>query len=96
MNVIISQALATGLPVITTKHSGLPEQVKDGHNGFLIEEGNYEALAEKILYMIEHPELWADLGKNGRDHVQKNYNSRDLIEKQIKFYNEIINSTCLK
>ena len=90
MNVIISQALATGLPVITTKHSGLPDQVKDGKNGFLVDEGNYELLAEKIIYMIEHPELWSGMGRRGREHVLLNYNSETLIEKQIDLYKEIL------
>ena len=92
MNVIISQALATGLPVIATKHSGLPDQVKDGQNGFLVEEGDYRSLAEKILYMMEHPEIWPELGLFGREHIKRNYNSPDLIERQIEFYYEVLNS----
>ena len=91
MNVIISQALATGLPVITTRHSGLPEQVKDGKNGFLVDEGDYKALADKILYYMDHPELWVKFGKFGRKHVMKNYNSKILIEKQIDFYYQVLN-----
>jgi len=90
MNVIISQALASGLPVITTRHSGLPEQVIDGKNGFLVDEGDYKALAERILYMIEHPEIWAKLGRFGRLHVEKNYNSKVLIERQVSIYERLI------
>ena len=75
MNVIITQALASGLPVIATRHSGLPDQVKDGLNGFLVAEGDYEALAERILYMMEHPELWAEFGEFGRRHIEENYNN---------------------
>jgi len=92
MNVSISQALATGMPVITTKHSGLKEQVVDGYNGLLVDEGDWQALAEKIVYMIKHPELWPEFGKNGREHVQKNYNDSILIDKQIEYYQEGLNS----
>lgn len=91
MNVIITQALATGLPVITTRHSGLPDQVKDGFNGFLVDEGDYVALAEKILYLIEHSSLLAEFGRNGRRHVEEKYNSKFIIEKQINIYKEVIN-----
>ena len=90
MNVVISQALATGLPVITTRHSGLPEQVKDGLNGFLVNEGDYRALAERILYMIDHPELWGGFGRFGRRHVEKNYNSKILILRQIEIYKGLL------
>jgi len=90
MNVIISQAMATGLPVVTTRHSGLPDQIHDGENGFLVPEGDYEALAERIIYMIEHPEVWADFGRQGRDIVSEKFNSDILIEKQIEIYREVI------
>ena len=91
MNVIISQAMATGLPVITTRHSGLPEQVQDGENGFLVPEGDYVALAERIIYMIEHPEVWGDFGRRAREIVTEKFNSDILIEKQIEIYQEILN-----
>jgi len=90
MNVIISQALADGLPVITTRHSGLPEQVKDGYNGFLVNEGDYLALAEKILYLIDHPDMLPKLGENGRSLVAEKYNSEKLITKQIEVYRSVI------
>lgn len=90
MNVIISQALATGLPVITTKHSGLPEQVEDGYNGFLVDEGNFQALADKILFLIENSDSWIKLGKNGRNLVTEKYNSEKLIIQQIEIYNSLI------
>ena len=84
--------MASGLPVITTRHSGLPEQVKDRYNGFLVDEGDWQALAEKIVHMLEHPELWPEMGKNGRKHARENYNSNILIDKQVEYYQEILNS----
>ncbi|MCK4539881.1 glycosyltransferase [Candidatus Parcubacteria bacterium] len=90
MNTVISQALATGLPVITTKHSGLPDQVKDGKNGFLVLEGDYKALAEKILYYMNHPKLWPEFGKFGRKHVLENYDAKLLIDKQVECYYDVI------
>ena len=91
MNTVISQALATGLPVITTKHSGLPDQVKNGKNGFLVDEGDYKSLAEKILYYMDHPEIWPEFSKFGQKHVLKNYDSKALIDEQIKYYHDVIN-----
>jgi len=90
VNIIISQALATGLPVITTRHSGLPEQVVDGENGFLVDEGDYLSLAEKILYFMDHAENWARLSTAGRRHVKENYNAHTLLDTQISCYEEII------
>ena len=91
MNVSISQALATGLPVIATRHSGFPEQVIDGVNGFIVPEGYVKALADAIVKMIEHPELWTQFGRAGREHVIKNYNADTLMDKQVEIYKSLIN-----
>lgn len=82
--------MATGLPVLATNHSGLPDQVLDGKNGFLAPEASPDALAEKLIYLIEHPALWAQFGQFGRSHVKAHYDSRQLIDRQIAFYTELI------
>ncbi len=90
MNTIISQALATGLPVITTKHSGLPDQVIDQKNGFLVNEGDYVNLAEKIIDYAKHPDIWKDFSLYGRKHVLEKYDSKALIDKQLFFYKKVL------
>ncbi len=90
MNTVISQALATGLPVIATEHSGLPDQVKDGRNGLLVPEGNAQALADSIAHLLARPGLWATYGQFGREHVKLHYDSGRLIEKQICCYRELL------
>lgn len=90
MNVVISEALATGLPVIATKHSGLPDQVIDGKNGFLVEEGDFRSLAERILYFMDHIEIWRQFSFFGRNHVKNKYDNAKIIDKQIQYYDEII------
>ena len=89
MNLVVTQALATGLPVITTRHSGLPEQVVDGANGFVVPEGDYRALAEAILRVAEHPELLEVFGRAGRKHVEERYNAMRTIEAQIEAYEDL-------
>lgn len=90
MNTVISQALATGMPVITTKHSGLTEQVIEGKTGFLVDEGDFVALAEKILYFMDHADIWAGLSISGRRHVKENYDAGGLLDEQIRCYEETL------
>lgn len=78
------------MPVIATKHSGFPDQVKDGINGWLVPEGDYRALAEKIIFYMEHPDLWPEMSRASRTHALKNYNSATLIEKQVGSYQKIL------
>jgi len=48
--------MASGKPPIGTKVGGIPAQIKDGWNGFLVEPRNEKQLAEKIRYLIDNPE----------------------------------------
>lgn len=90
MNVSVSQAMACGLPVVTTRHSGLPEQVQDGLNGKIVPEGDWRALADAIIELIEHPAHWASMGDAGRIRAQEKYDSNVLIERQIGIYRMLI------
>ena len=90
MNTIVSQALALGLPVVTTRHSGLPEQVTDGENGFLVSEGDFAALADRILELCEHPELVRALSERARERVRLRYNATTLIDEQIAQYRRLV------
>jgi colanic acid/amylovoran biosynthesis glycosyltransferase len=89
VNTVVSQALACGLAVITTRHSGLPEQVIDGENGFLVEEGDWQALAERIVHVARHPELLPGMSAAGRRHVAEHYDAAPLIESQIAVYHAV-------
>jgi colanic acid/amylovoran biosynthesis glycosyltransferase len=84
------QALAMGLPCITTDHSGFREQIIDGKNGFIVPEGDWQALGEKILYYMEHDELWASFGRFGREYMLKNYDNNALIGRQIDIYQSLL------
>jgi len=88
--VVLMEALATGLPVIASKHSGIPELVKDGKSGFLVPERDIDALTEKLEYLIEHPELWKKMGLAGRKHVEEKYNINKLNDRLEKIYKELI------
>ena len=90
MNTIFSQAMATGMPIVTTNHSGFSDQVLDGKNGMLVPEGDFEALAKTIVHLIEHSDLWPEFGRFGRRHAAENYNSKKLIDRQIGYYREIL------
>jgi len=86
---MVTDALAIGLPVIATPHAGLPEEVIDGESGFVVDEGDYEALAERILRVSANPGLLAVLGQNGRAHVARHYDASALIRRQIDAYAEL-------
>lgn len=74
----IMEAMAVGLPVISTQHSGIPEVVKDGVSGFLVPEWDVEQLAARIAWLVAHPECWESLGRAGRRIVESDFNIERL------------------
>lgn len=74
------------LPIVTTKHSGIHELVQDSISGFLVNEKDINALEEKILYLIENPDVSRVIGKQGRNFVEENYNINRLNNKLEKIF----------
>lgn len=81
----LMEAMATGMPVVATHHSGIPELIKDGVSGFLVEERNHYQLFEKLDYLIINPKIWPKMGKKGRKYVLREHN----IEQENKNLEEI-------
>jgi glycosyltransferase involved in cell wall biosynthesis len=79
--VSISEASAHALPIVSTMHSGIPEQVIDGKTGFLVQECDYEAMAERIIYLLENPEIAAKMGRAARAHIESNNRLKERVEK---------------
>lgn len=87
---VLLEAMAEGLPVISTYHSGIPEQVKNGKTGFLVPEKDTKSLTKKIKYLIEHPETWSGMGRKGRELVEKEFNINKLNDKLIEIYKNLV------
>jgi trehalose synthase len=69
----VSEALWKETPVVATKVGGIPLQIEDGRTGFLADSRDYDTLAERVLRILNDPELGADLGRKGKERVQKNF-----------------------
>lgn len=88
-NVLI-EAQASGLPVIATSYSGIPELVVDGKSGFLVPERDVDALAAKLEYLIKHHEIWPEMGRCGRRVVEEKYDITRQNERLAEVYHNII------
>ena len=86
---VLQEAQAMGLPVLSTLHNGIPDGVLDGKSGFLVPERDVNALAEKMSYLIEHPEIWGEMGRAGRVHVEDHYNCDKLNDRLVEIYREL-------
>jgi glycosyltransferase involved in cell wall biosynthesis len=86
----ILEALATGLPVVTTTVGGIPETIESGKNGFLVEPFNPKQLGEKILYLLEHPAEAAEMGALARKTILDRFDWRIVVKDAMKVYDEAL------
>ena len=84
--VVLMEALAQGLPVVSTWHGGIPELVRDGESGLLVSERDTTALAEKLKFLLMHPEVWPGMGRMGRERVEKDYNIETLNDQLVRIF----------
>ncbi len=84
------EAQASGVPVLSTYHADIPEVVVNGKSGFLVPERDSNALAERLEYLIDHPEEWSTMGREGRKHVEMNYNICKEADNLENIYDALI------
>lgn len=89
--VVLMEALAQGLPVISTYHSGIPELVQDGVSGYLVHERDVNALSERLEHLIKNQELWANMGCAGRNYIENYYNIDKLNEQLVEIFQKLVN-----
>ena len=87
--VVLMEAMARGLPVISTFHSGIPELVIDRKTGLLVHERDADALSEKLEYLITHPEMQKKMGQEGRKYVEAHYDINKLNDRLLEIYQSL-------
>ena len=79
--VVLMEAMASGLPVVSSRISGIPELVTDGKDGFLIEPGDIEALADHLCLLQRDAQLRARLGEAARAKICLQFDLRKSAER---------------
>lgn len=84
---VLMEAMATGLVVVSTRHSGIPELVDDGVSGFLVSERDVDGYTERLLSLRS---LDDDVGKRARATVESRFNMSIQNERLIELYRRVI------
>ncbi|MCI0422313.1 MAG: glycosyltransferase, partial [Acidobacteria bacterium] len=77
---VILEAMAMQLPVVSTRHSGIPEVVEDGVNGLLVPPADEVALAEALADLLDDPDSRQQFGHKGRQKVIEHFD----VEQNVK------------
>jgi len=80
------EAMACGLPVISTPVGGALDVIQDGKNGVLVNVNDGNALAEKILELLDDPEKRAALGKNARESIMDRFSPEKELQANLDLY----------
>lgn len=83
------EALASGVPVVGTRVDGATEVIRDGVNGYLLDPGDVRGLAERVLYLLDHPGVAAGLREAG-DGLPPEFDIREMVRRQECEYEQLL------
>jgi glycosyltransferase involved in cell wall biosynthesis len=83
---MIAEAMAHGKPVVATRVGGIPEVITDGVTGYLVDRGDTPAMSERVLDLLNDPELRQRMGAAGRATVAAKFDLRKNVSQLIEAY----------
>lgn len=86
---VITEAMASGLPVVATDIAGIPEQVADGESGYLIPPGDADALAGRLAELLSNPERRDQMGTHGRERAER-FSKDAMIGALDRLYRQLL------
>ncbi|HHS83304.1 MAG TPA: colanic acid biosynthesis glycosyltransferase WcaL, partial [Gammaproteobacteria bacterium] len=86
---VVKEAMAMGIPVVGTLHSGIPELVENGVSGYLAPERDSQMLAECLAKLIDQSDRWPEIGKAGRQKVELEFDMNKLNDKLVELYRSV-------
>ncbi|MBN2464493.1 glycosyltransferase [candidate division WOR-3 bacterium] len=86
----VTEALWKSRPVVATRVGGIPIQIDDGVNGFLVEPADIRSCADRIVRLLKDRKLAEDLGRKGREKVRDNFLITRLLLDHLRLYEELL------
>lgn len=83
----ILEASASGLPVVSTYHAGIPDVVLDGITGVLVEEHDIKGMIKAVAELIDDPKKKRELGEAARDRIKANFTQERYLNKLDELFN---------
>jgi glycosyltransferase involved in cell wall biosynthesis len=83
---VFLEAMALGVPVISTTVSAIPEVVVDGQSGWLVPASDADALAAALREALAHPKMRQQRGINGRRRLETNFSVETMVERTLAVY----------
>jgi len=85
---VITEAMAAGLPVVSTRLAGIPEMVVDGKTGFLVAPGDARAVADAVQKLLSNPGEARAMGAAGRRHAESIFSENVTVPQLLALLGE--------
>lgn len=86
----VLEYMAWGLPVVCSDSGGNREVVAEGKTGFIVPAKNASALADRLIWLQEHPREAAEMGRAGAQRILRDFTVQNLVQKTVSVYEELV------
>jgi glycosyltransferase involved in cell wall biosynthesis len=86
---VVLEAMASGRPVVASDVAAISRAVRSGHSGFLVPPGDVTALAGMLGWLGGQPQLWPELGRNGRERAEHEFELRACTARFCRFLERV-------
>jgi glycosyltransferase involved in cell wall biosynthesis len=90
----VAEAMAAGVPVITSNRCGMPYMVEDNQSGFLIEPMNEPQISDRLTRLLGNSELRRSMGARGREIAAARFHPSEVAQKTMRVYQNVIEQRC--
>jgi trehalose synthase len=86
----VTEGLWKGKPVVATKVGGIPHQLVEAENGFLVDPLDREAFADRVVQVLQNPDMAEQMGRKGKETVRKNFLTTRLLLDYLDLLNDVL------
>ncbi|WP_163969839.1 N-acetyl-alpha-D-glucosaminyl L-malate synthase BshA [Oceanobacillus halotolerans] len=87
---VLLEAMSCEVPCIGTNIGGIPEVIRHGETGYIVELGDIDQAASYAIQLLKEDELLQAFGKNALHHARTNFNSQEIVQQYINVYEEAL------
>lgn len=95
LSLTLLESMSHGIPVVATKVGGNPEVVSEGETGYLVPANNQDILVDRIVTLLQNPDIRLRMGKEGRMRVEREFRMRDVATRYMEIYRGLITDRLL-
>jgi len=87
---VIVEAMASGLPIISTRHAAIPDTIEDGVNGYFVEKKSAKDIYVKVMQIVRDPKLHKQMCDNSVELYQQRFTEEIMVEKMSRVFRAVL------